>query len=90
MDNHTANRPQGRLVAEWTDQPYTAVTKRYRKVQHRILFESHGRVGVDIRHEVRSDDTDAVPNEWTACEVYEIREHGTERITQPDIAGWLR
>lgn len=85
----TSETQQGRLVAEWTDRPYTDINKRYKKVQHRIVFDAHGRVGVDIRHEVRSDDTDAVPDKWTACVVYEIREHGTERITQPDVAGWL-
>jgi hypothetical protein len=35
--------------------------------------------GVDVRHEVRSDDP-PIPDEWNELEVYEARQHGVRKV----------
>lgn len=53
-----------------------------------VVAESFSGTGVDIRHEVRSDDADGVPDDWTPAEVYEAREHGVDKITRADGKEW--
>lgn len=69
-----------RLVATWREHPFTGIHKRRATVEHRVLVETHGAVGVDVRHEVRCRDLDGYPSEWTAAEVYEARPHGIEKL----------
>ena len=75
-----------RLVAEWSESPFTSIKRRGATVQHRVVVESHGQVGADVRHEVRCLDLDGYPGEWTAAEVYEVRPQGVEKITAE--SGW--
>ena len=77
-----------RVIAEWTEHPFTGIGKRSWGVQHRVIAESFSGTGVDIRHEVRSDDADGVPDDWTPAEVYEAREHGVDKITRADGNEW--
>lgn len=84
----TDSRQKERVIAEWTQHPFTGIGKRSWGVQHRVIAESFSGTGVDIRHEVRSDDADGVPDEWTAAEVYEAREHGVDKITRADGKEW--
>lgn len=75
------------VVAEWSESPFTSHERRSDLVEHRVVFERFADVGVDIRHEVRStDETNAVPEEWTETDVYEVRPHGTTRVEAD--AGW--
>ena len=67
-------------LAEWTEMPYTSHERRGDTVEHRVVVESHGDVGADARHEVRSEDADHMPSTWTAAEVVEARPHGLERV----------
>jgi hypothetical protein len=66
-------------VASWSERPYVAHDKRRWQIDHRIVVKSYGRTGVDVRHEVRSDDP-PVPEEWTELEVYEARPHGIQKF----------
>jgi len=77
-----------RVIAEWSEYPYTAYKKRSWEIQHRVVAESFEATGVDIRHEVRSDDASGVSDEWTAAEVYEAREHGVDKITRAEGKEW--
>ncbi|WP_255149004.1 hypothetical protein [Halorarius halobius] len=76
-----------RLVAEWSERPFTSVKRRRATVEHRVLVEHHGGVGVDVRHEVRCPDVDGLPDEWTPAEVFEARQHGLDKVTAA-AAGW--
>jgi hypothetical protein len=66
-------------VASWSERPYTAHDKRRWQIDHRVVVESYGPTGVDVRHEVRSDDP-PIPDEWTELEVYEARQHGVRKV----------
>jgi len=79
---------QERVVAQWSEHPYTSYDKRSWAIQHRVVVEAHAGAGVDVRHEVRSDDADGVSSEWTEAEVYEAREHGVDKITRADGEEW--
>jgi len=77
-----------RVVASWSEQPFTAVKRRRMTVEHRIVVEVHDSVGVDVRHEVRSTEYHGLPDEWTEAEVFEARGHGVSKITAED-AEWF-
>ncbi|WP_148708249.1 hypothetical protein [Haloferax sp. Atlit-12N] len=63
-----------RLLAEWTDRPYVSVRRRNAVVEHRIRLLAYDHGGVDVVHEVRSDDDRATePAEWTRREAHEVR-----------------
>lgn len=85
---NTGNRQRERVVAEWSEHPYTGLGKRSWAIQHRVVVETFTGTGVDIRHEVRSDDADGVSDEWKAAEVYEAREHGVDKITRAEGEEW--
>lgn len=85
-ENH--GQQQKRVVAEWAEHPFTGIGKRSWAVRHRVVAESFSETGVDIRHEVRSDDAEGVPDEWTPAEVYEARQHGVSKITRADGEEW--
>jgi hypothetical protein len=84
----TSRQLDERVVAEWTEMPFTSHDKRSWTVQHRVVAESFAGTGVDVRHEVRSDEADGVPDDWTSAEVYEAREHGVSKITRADGEEW--
>ena len=44
-----------RLSAEWEEQPFTSIRRRRETVKHRIIVETFESVGVDIRHEVKTE-----------------------------------
>lgn len=80
-----------RQIANWKASPYTGVRKRHRTVEHRIVAVNEPGVGVDIRHETRSED--AGQPEWTPVEVWEFRAHGVDKRSKgewhefPDVGG---
>ena len=84
----TNTQQKERTVAEWTEQPFTCVHKRSWLIHHRVVVESFSATGVDIRHEVCSDDADGVPDDWTEAEVYEAREHGVDKVTRVEGKEW--
>lgn len=69
-----------RVVAEWSERPFTDYGKRRWDVEHRVLVEHTPGVGTDVRHQVRSGDADSIPSEWTDVEIFEGRPHGLESI----------
>lgn len=74
-----------RLLAEWTESPFTGLGKRGDVVEHRILANTYPGVGVDLRHEVRCPDKGR--DQWEPAEVWEVRSHGTERV-EADARWW--
>lgn len=68
-----------RLVATWTDKPYTGVKKRHRTVEHRVKAVWYPGVGADIIHEVRSED--AGVDDWQLAEKWEFRDQGVDKLT---------
>jgi len=77
-----------RVVASWSEQPFTAVKRRRMTVEHRIVVAVHDSVGVDVCHEVRSAEYHGLPDEWTEAEVFEARDHGVSKITAEE-AEWF-
>ncbi len=76
------------VMAEWSTKPFVGINHRYEVVEHRLVIEyTHG-VGVDIRHEARSDDSEKFPDEWSAVETIEVREYGARHDRRPE-ARWL-
>ena len=65
-----------RTLAEWTESPYTAYDRRSEVIQHRVVVIHYARVVADVVHEVRSSDSDKVPDEWTELDAVELRDHG--------------
>lgn len=77
------------VLAEWTTKPFHDFRSRHVRVEHRLVVEyTHG-VGVDFRHEVRSDDSHHLGDDWTVAETIEVREHGA-RHDRSGKAWWLR
>jgi hypothetical protein len=70
-----------RLIAEWTEHPFVSYDKRSTAVENRIRLVREPDVGVDVVREVRSAEYDGLPDEWTAAEVYEVRDHGIQKIS---------
>lgn len=68
------------VVAEWTEHPYVSYDKRTYEIRHRVVIEHYHGVGADVRHEVQSPDDDSVPNDWTECDAYELRDHGIRNV----------
>jgi len=69
-----------RLVASWSDKPYTSHRKRHITVEHRIFVVWYPGVGCDIRHEIQCDERGY--NDWTVAEAWEFRDHGVEKVTR--------
>jgi hypothetical protein len=77
------------VLCEWSTTPFQGVRHRHETVEQRLVIEySHG-VGVDIRHEARSDDSEKFPDEWAAVETIEVREYGARHDRRPE-ARWLK
>lgn len=76
-----------RVVAEWSERPFTGHRKRSHAVEHRVLVEHTPGVGTDVRHQVRSTDDNEIAADWTDAEVYEGRPHGLN-VVKSDRAGW--
>lgn len=85
---HDQAQSDSRIVAEWSDKPFVAHDRRRDSVQHRVVLDHHGAAGWDVRHEVRSEDSDAVGDDWTPAEIWEVREHGITKVRAED-AGWF-
>jgi len=64
------------VLASWTEHPYTSYDKRSWAIEHRVVVEHYGGMGGDVRHEVRSSDSEDCPAEWTEKDVVELRDHG--------------
>ena len=64
------------VIASWTEHPYTSYDKRSWVIEHRVVIEHYGGLGADVRHEVRSSDSEDCPDEWTELDVAELRDHG--------------
>lgn len=80
---------QRHVLATWSTKPFVGHRHRHETVEQRIVIEyTHG-VGVDIRHEARSDDTEKVPDEWASVETIEVREYGA-RHDRHAPARWLQ
>jgi len=77
------------VLAEWTSQPFIGVGHRRETVEHRVAIEYTHEVGVDVRHEVRSEDTEKFAGEWEAVETVEVREYGA-RYNRSPSARYLR
>ena len=76
-----------RLVAEWSEHPFTGIGKRSWAVEHRVIVEHTPGVGTDVRHQVRSDDAPEIADDWMDVEIYEGRQHGLD-VVKSDRAGW--
>jgi len=64
------------ILATWSNKPFHELRERYDSVDHRVVVQYHDGVGCDIRWEIRSDDSQRVPDGWTPVETIEVREYG--------------
>lgn len=71
-----------RVVAEWTESPFTSYDRRGDVIEHRVVINHYGGTGADVRHEYRSADADSYPDDWTECDAYELRDHGLRQVTR--------
>ena len=77
------------ILSEWATKPFVGHRHRYEVVEHRLVIEYTDGVGVDIRHEVRSEDSGKFSDEWSAVESIEVREYGV-RHDRADERRWLQ
>lgn len=70
-----------RLIAEWTERPYTSHRKRHYVVEHRIIATWYPCVGADVRHEIRCPDRGI--DDWSTAESWEMRDHGVDKVLTP-------
>lgn len=75
-----------RKICSWKDRPFTNARERSTRVEHRILLNSYETGEVDIRHEVKCSARGY--DDWTAVEVYEIRQHGIDRVSTANRRWW--
>lgn len=68
-----------RLIATWSDNPYTGVNKRYITVKHRIVAYWYDGIGVDIVHQIQCGEQGY--DDWTPAKTWEFRQHGVEKMT---------
>jgi len=71
---------ESRVVARWSEYPYTSYKRRRQEIEHRVVIEHYGGVGADVRHEVRSSDGDNIPDDWAESDAYELRDHGLREV----------
>ena len=74
-----------RTLCEWTEYPYTSHDKRTHEVEHRVVVERYDQETHDLRHEVRSTESDAYPSTWTPAKVMELRPHGMGVLERAEV-----
>lgn len=67
-----------RLIARWSDTPYTSHRKRHITIRHQIVANWYSGVGCDLRHEVQCEERNI--DEWKLAEKWEMRPHGVEKL----------
>lgn len=78
------------VLATWSDNPFVGHRHRHERVEHRVVIQYTDGVGADIRHEVRSEDLDRLPDEeWALVESVELRSDYA-RHDRHDRARWFR
>lgn len=89
QDGATQWRSDQRYVfATWRSNPFVGHRHRHETVEHRLVVEYTHEVGVDVLHEVRSDDTGKIADDWELAELVEFREYGA-RHDRRGVARWL-
>jgi len=79
---------QRHVMHRWSSKPFVGHRHRHEVVKHRLVVEyTHG-VGVDIRHEARSEDSGKFSDDWCAVEIIEVREYGARHDRRPEMR-WL-
>jgi len=76
------------VMHRWSSKPFVGHRHRHEVVEHRLVVEYHHGVGVDIRHEVTSEDSGKFPDDWRAVETIEVREYGARHDRRPEMR-WL-
>jgi len=77
------------VMAEWSTKPFVSHRHRHETVEHRLVVEyTHG-VGADIRYEVRSEDSEKFPDDWSPAEEIEVRDYGARHDRHAE-ARWLQ
>lgn len=89
-DDHVRRWERDRLytLAQWSSKPFVGHRHRHEVVEHRIVIAYTHEVGVDVRHEVRSEDSAKFPDEWHAVESIEVRDYGAQHTRKPEMR-WL-
>lgn len=85
----TWTRDKRFVLYSWSDKPFVGVRHRHETVEHQLVVAYTHEIGVDVRHEVRSEDTEKFPDEWTPVEYIEVRDYGARHVRKPE-ARWLK
>lgn len=80
MSTQPSQTGDERLIDSWTSKPFTSVRKRSIRVEHRLLLVAYPSGDVDVCHQVKCPRRDV--DDWTDAEVYEVRDHGIERVVK--------
>ncbi|RLM83683.1 hypothetical protein D3D02_16915 [Halobellus sp. Atlit-38R] len=72
-----------------SSKPFQGVRHRHETVEQRIVIEYHHGVGMDVRWEARSTDTEKIPDEWALVEEISVRD-GRARHDRHARARWLQ
>ena len=62
------------VLAEFSEKPFVGVRHRHEVVEQRFVVVFTDGVGVDIRWEARSEDTEKFPEEWGLVEEISYRD----------------
>ena len=76
------------VLFSWWSTPFHGHGHRHEHVEQRVVIQYHHGVGVDIRHEARSDDTDKFADDWQLVQEVEVRDYGARHDRRPE-ARWL-
>ena len=82
------DRDRRYVLAEWSTNPFVGHRHRHETVEHQLVIAYTHEVGVDIRHEIRSEDSAKFPDDWAAVESIEVRDYGARHTRQPELR-WL-
>lgn len=73
-------------LSTWSTNPFVSHRHRHETVEHRLRIEFTVEVGLDVLHEVRSEDTEKFDDDWMVIESVEYREYGVRHEKHPSLS----
>jgi len=71
------------VVCRSDTKPFSGVRHRHETVHQRVVVVYEPGIGLDVRWEARSDDTEKFPDEWGLVESWEVRDGRCHRERHP-------
>ena len=80
---HRLTTQTHQVICEATCKPFVDHRHRHETVHQRVVVVYEPGVGIEVRWEARSDDTEKVPDEWALVERFEARDGYCRRERHP-------